>query len=89
MSQTSLTCPKCQDEMIQGYLLDFSHGAVLVSQWVEGPPKKGWLGRLDVPLEKTGSFLPSMKYKSIPAATFRCKACGFLESYAREEFAAQ
>ncbi|WP_010583176.1 PF20097 family protein [Schlesneria paludicola] len=89
MSQSALSCPKCQDEMIQGYVLDYTYGAVLVSQWAEGQPQNSWRGTLKVPMKESTSFLPSMKYRTIPVATFRCQSCGFLESYAREEFAAK
>ena len=49
-----------------------------VSTWVEGAPQKSWFGSAEVPKEKC-----------VPVGTFRCSACGFLESYARPEFAAQ
>lgn len=72
-------CPKCDGEMQQGFLLDSADGgARLVSRWVEGPPQKSfWLGT-KVNLED-----------AIPIGTFRCKSCGFLESYAQRRFAPQ
>jgi hypothetical protein len=75
MSQ-EFRCPKCDGEMSQGFVLDSTYGARLVDQWFEGAPRKSfWYG----------TKLPDGK--SIPIGTFRCTSCGFLESYAREEFA--
>jgi hypothetical protein len=64
--------------MVQGFVLDNTYGARLVSQWAEGAPQKSFW---------TGTKIPEEGL--IPIGTLRCKGCGFLESYAREEFAAQ
>src|SRR5438046_1565611 len=77
MSEISATCPKCQGVMVQGFVPDFAHSGVIVEVWVEGPPQKSfWVGTKIPVLDK------------LPIATFRCETCGFLESYARKEFAA-
>ena len=77
MSQAAISCPKCQGEMAQGYVHDFTPVGVGISQWNAGPPKKAFsAGILDAP-------------SHIPIGTFRCQSCGFLESYAREEVAAK
>ena len=78
MSKPPTTCPKCQGEMIQGFVADFTHAGVVVATWVQGPPEKAfWTGTKIEPRKK------------LPVATFRCASCGFLESYARKEFAAK
>ena len=72
----SAKCPKCSGLMEQGFVLDNTHGASLVSQWAKGAPVKSfWYGakRPDAQL---------------PIGTFRCSSCGYLEAYARQEFAA-
>jgi hypothetical protein len=76
-------CPKCQGEMVQGFVADYAHGnAILVSSWVEGPPVKSFLGGI-----KLRSFWSGAKVREqIPIGTFRCAACGYLESYAQAEF---
>ena len=67
--------------MEQGYSLDQSHGATFTGQWVKGMPKRSWL-------DFFGAFIiknPKMEIR-IPIGAFRCRSCGFLEFYAREEF---
>ena len=77
MTQPSTVCPKCQGEMVQGYVMDFTPFGLRVSHWNAGIPKKAsWVGIVDSPSQ-------------IPIGTFRCQSCGFLESYAREELAAE
>ena len=78
MREKSKTCPKCQSIMVQGFVADFANGSVIVSTWVEGPPKKAFW--------TTTKIEPR---KKLPVATFRCSKCGFLESYASKEFAAK
>lgn len=76
MSRPAPTCPKCRGEMVQGYVLDFTPVGGRVRMWHSGPPKKaGWSGIKD-------------STSQIPIGTFRCQSCGFLESYACDEFAA-
>jgi hypothetical protein len=64
--------------MIQGFVAELTYGAAEVESWAEGLPKKQWLGGVKVPV-----------MGRLPIATFRCESCGFLESYARSEFAAK
>ena len=79
MSQAAISCPKCQGEMVQGYVRDFTPLGVSVSEWNAGPPRKAGLA----------GHLIKDSPSVIPIVTFRCQSCGFLESYAREEYAAQ
>jgi hypothetical protein len=77
MSTTTHQCPKCRGHMEQGFVLDNTYGGRLVSHWSSGPPAKSfWTGT------KTSDD------KLIPIGCFRCSDCGFLEAYARLEFAA-
>jgi hypothetical protein len=65
--------------MVQGFIVELHAGGKrLVSNRVEGAPEKSWWRVTKVPPEKC-----------IPVGTSRCSACGFLESYARPEFAAR
>ena len=77
MSEVSLVCPKCHGTMVQGFVADFADMGqnANVSTWVEGPPHASLLFGTKTP-----------KAKRIPIGTYRCSACGYLESYARPEF---
>jgi hypothetical protein len=71
-------CPKCGGDMVRGFILDTTHRGVVVSRWVEGVAEKSvWVG------------LKIQDRKPIAIGSFRCSTCGFLESYAREEFKAR
>ena len=81
MSEVSTRCPKCSGEMVQGFTIDTDGATRKVGTWVEGEPEKTGV------LFWAGTKVP--KDKCIPMGVFRCSACGFLEFYARPEFAAQ
>ena len=79
MSAETTRCPKCIGEMVQGFVVDhYGGGKRLVSNWVEGAPEKSFWHRTHVPEDKC-----------VPVGAFRCSECGFLECYARPEFAAK
>jgi hypothetical protein len=79
MSVDRTRCPKCNGEMIQGFIVDRSQGGTrFVSSWVEGPPQKAfWSGTT------------ASDANHVPVGTFRCSVCGFLESFARPDFGAK
>ena len=79
MANELMKCPKCTGPMIQGFVPDYSHGAVFVEGWLEGGPKKSFWRRTQAPLSAGG----------IAIGAFRCEKCGFLELYADDRFAAQ
>ncbi len=81
MNPVSAICPKCQGAMIQGFVTDAAYNVtgVTVGNWVEGSPAKFFLGGIKLKGKK----------KCIPIATYRCSKCGYLEAYARPEFAAE
>ena len=78
MSGVADRCPKCNGEMAQGFLFEIDGQLRKVDTWVEGAPQKAWIWSVKIPADKC-----------VPVGTFRCSACGFLESFARPEFAAQ
>jgi hypothetical protein len=79
MSTATSRCPKCKGEMVQGFIVDwYGGGRRRLVNWIEGPPEKSVWHGTSVPADK-----------GIPVGMFRCSGCGFLESYARPEFAAQ
>ena len=63
--------------MDQGFVLDNVPGARVVSQWAAGAPLKSFWAGTKLPNEDP-----------IPIGAYRCSSCGFLELYARPEFAA-
>ena len=68
-------CPKCGGRMDRGWIMDGTHGGVNQSRWIEGVPEKSfWTG---TKIDKTKEM--------IAITTYRCSACGFLESYATRE----
>jgi len=69
-----LTCPKCKGSMEEGYVVDNTHNGFRQSRWMPGEPVASfWLG------------LKIDKSKLIPVTTFRCKGCGYLDSYAKDQ----
>jgi hypothetical protein len=57
--------------MIDGYIVDQTYGAANVASWAEGEPQKSiWVG-----LKLRGK-------EQLEITTWRCRRCGFLESYA-------
>jgi hypothetical protein len=76
MHDTAPECPKCHGQMENGFVIEIYYGGRDVSRWLRGPAQKSfWTG------------IKSFEPVSIPIGTFRCTSCGFLESYARHEFA--
>ena len=63
-------CSKCGALMDEGFILDNTYGARVQIEWVRGAPE---LSRL------TGVKLKGKEH--LPVTTFRCQACGYLESY--------
>ena len=67
----SRDCPKCGGAMSGGYIIDKKEGGAAVPTWVEGEPVKSiWVG------------LKLRGLTRLEIRTWRCRRCGFLESYA-------
>ena len=67
----SKDCPKCGGGMAKGFIVDNTHGGSGVSGWVEGEPARSiWTG-----LKLRGRTKLELR-------TWRCRRCGYLESYA-------
>lgn len=72
MANDEKICPKCNRAMEIGFVADVAYGAVLQSNWSPGIPVRR-------------RFVGGVKWRqqdSRPIVTYRCSACGFLESYA-------
>ena len=67
----SLSCPRCSGPMESGYILDEGYGTRTVAKWVAGEAVRSiWTG-----LKLRGKTRHDV-------VTYRCKRCGYLESYA-------
>ncbi len=71
--QPGAECPKCQGSMEKGFLLDRTHGGAHQGMWCPGEPKPSfWPGHVKSAHKASGIYI----------VTYRCAACGYLESYA-------
>ncbi len=74
MADETKHCPDCRVEMVEGFILDKTHGGQLVARWIEGQPEISiW----------TGVKAKGKECRTI--ATYRCEKCGLLRSYATTE----
>ena len=65
------------EELVRGFIAgQHTHLEISVSRWVEGEPEPSFFMGTRAPNEK-----------SLHVTTYRCIACGFLESYALREHA--
>jgi hypothetical protein len=87
MTETTHSCPKCNHPMEQGNVLDHVVQGLLserlrlvshLSHWAPVPASRSYWTAAELPDDKL-----------IPIATYRCSSCGYLECYARREFAAR
>lgn len=78
MTNGKLECPKCRGTMVQGFVPDYSHAAILVGGWHPGQPQKSFWTRTKAP-----------RVNGLPIGAFRCQRCGFLEFYSDARFAAE
>ena len=69
---THKECQHCRGRMEPGFVFDRGDGNSRATQnWVEGDPERSiWRG------------LKTKGREQHPVRTFRCKRCGYLESYA-------
>lgn len=65
-------CPKCASSQIEeGFILDQGYGEKHVAAFQKGEPDKRWWG------------LKAPKSERLNVQSYRCKRCGYLESYAK------
>jgi|GEM_PF-2528854 len=74
----NLKCPKCDDEMHSGLLVDAAPGGAKKGMWVKGED----LPKLKVHLLPPGLEVVGECYR---LTMYRCVACGFVETYATDE----
>ncbi len=71
MSDSLLKCLRCGGEMQQGYVPDRTLGGYDPTKWFAGELIVGTLGGVE-----------KVKSEPLLVQTYRCVACGYLESYA-------
>ena len=73
MPELVTSCTKCNTDMEEGFIVDYGHSQFRqAASWIAGPPEKGGFSGLEIKGKR-----------QIPLRSFRCTACGYLESYAR------
>ena len=72
MAKQTLKCPRCKGSLETGRILDRCGGSNQLSIWSPGEPKKFIFGMVKA------------NKGSMPVQTYRCRDCGYLESYAVE-----
>ena len=68
-------CPKCGGQMEVGYTLEMTKASNLPTLWIEGEPEPAYWSLTKIKGKRKRQI-----------ASYRCRACGFLESYATEEW---
>ena len=71
--EISIKCSKCGALMEIGFIPEFSYPqGIILNSWIKGKPEYGvWSGG------------PKIRRKEmLPVLSYRCSACGYLESYA-------
>jgi hypothetical protein len=70
-----LTCLRCGSEMEQGFTYEYERNGRQRSRWVAGEPERSiWHGGIS-----------TSDKRILRIRTYRCIACGYLESYARDD----
>lgn len=73
MTDNHATCPKCSGTMQEGFVPDYSYGAVIPSSWIKGRPQRSlWFGT------------KTRDRSAFRLTALRCTNCGFVELYARD-----
>jgi len=71
MASRSLSCPRCGGGMEAGYTIAVTNKNKAVPNWAPGEPVKSiWTG------------FKVKKADLLEVSTYRCRRCGYLESYA-------
>ena len=72
MANRSLTCPRCGGGMETGFTIDVGYGKTAVPKWAAGEPDSSFWS----------SGLKLRGKEQLAVVTYRCRQCGYLESYA-------
>jgi DNA-directed RNA polymerase subunit M/transcription elongation factor TFIIS len=71
MASRPSDCPRCGGALEPGYVVDEGYGTRTVAKWISGEPERSmWTG------------LKTRDKDKLDITTYRCRRCGYLESYA-------
>ena len=71
MASRPQDCLRCGGTLEAGYIVDEGYGTRTVAKWIAGAPERSmWTG------------LKTRDKDRRDVATYRCRRCGYLESYA-------
>lgn len=82
MIDNGYRCSKCGSDMEEGFIAEYNHGNVLVTNWYPGAPKVFKVEAFGVTIAE---WMDAYDKRMLPIQTYRCTHCGFLESYARPQ----
>ncbi len=71
-SNLNPVCPKCCQDMEEGFCPDVERASILREVWHPGKPQRNFLGGTKIDREKL-----------LAVSVYRCTRCGYLERYAR------
>lgn len=72
-------CGKCGGGMDAGFVIEYTIDRPVQERWAGGKPEPNVaLGVIDMGVKLEGR-------RTLPVTSWRCTACGFLESYANDE----
>lgn len=72
-----MKCPKCKADMEEGILVEYdTAGGIDLN--VSTPKKQTWAKKIN------SGLLSDSIDKEIQVVAYRCKKCGYIESYAKE-----
>ena len=77
-----MKCPKCEGDTEKGIRLDASYGQMWTEQWIKESNISLVKDEKRIKL-KSDIFGQKSQKNSLVVKTFRCKECGYLESYAK------
>lgn len=75
-----MNCPKCNGEMDEGIQPDATYGGMMRAAWIKGKQ----LPTISVKFVSLFSWKRTYDKEGYCLTVYRCRSCGFLESYALE-----
>lgn len=68
---SNMVCLKCGSAMEEGFIVEYTHNSSNPNRWFQGGPEREW------------GVVKLSRKENFWVTTYRCRGCGYLESYAR------